>query len=439
MKRLLIIVLLVCLVVGTISAAGTTEAAEGGKKVVRMWTFLNPEGATSGRNLALKKIIENFEAQHPDIDIVVEPQQWDVMTNKFFAAHQAGDAPDIMWVISYDLGSAIEQGMLADLESLFLDDWTAEEIEDIDDSFFRWGETNGKHYQITHSRNYFALIYRKDLIEKFNIEFPFKSWDAMIQAAQKMTGVDETTGIMRYGLGQSFGLGKVDPPIFTYDALTHQEDIFNADGTANWTTPQMVNAVSRMSDMVKKYKITPEEAVNFDIEDVYQDFMAGKYAMMTGASVRIPALRNGANFDPNSIEIIHYPGDGTEPFGTGLFSGWAVSVWSKSKVIDEAGMFLEYMMSPEADRLWVLDGGQVPIRKSTITSMKDFFEKPENEYLKITAEGFAKYCYATPTAFPIPSWREDLNAVAQDVIYNNTAPKVALEKMQREFNTRVGK
>ena len=84
--------------------------------------------------------------------------------------------------------------------------------------------------------------------------------------------------------------------------------------------------------------------------------MAGKYAMITGASVRIPALRQGANFDPQSIEIIHYPGDGSSPFGRGLFSGWAVSVWSKSKVIDEAGMFLEYMMSPEADKLWVLYG-----------------------------------------------------------------------------------
>ena len=201
------------------------------------------------------------------------------MTNKFFAAHQAGNAPDVMWVISYDLGSAIEQGMLADLESLFLNNWSAQEIQDIDDSFFRWGETNGKHYQITHSRNYFALIYRKDLIDKFNIQFPFKSWDAMVKAAQKMTGIDQTTGIMRYGLGQSFGLGKVDPPIFTYDALTHQEDIFNADGTANWTTPQMVSAVSRMSDMVKKFKVTPEEAVNFDIEDVYQDFIAYLPAM----------------------------------------------------------------------------------------------------------------------------------------------------------------
>ncbi len=440
MKKLLLMLLIIGFALSSISGAGSAETSSvGEKKVVRMWTFLNPEGAESGRNLALKKIIEQFEAENPNIDVVVEPQQWDVMTNKFFAAHQAGNAPDIMWVISYDLGTAIEQGMLADLESLFLDDWTEEEVSDINDSFFRWGETDGKHYQITFSRNYFSLIYREDLIKKYNIDFPFKTWDEMIQAAVKMTGVDEETGIMRYGLGQSFGLGKVDPPIFTYDALTHQPDIFNPDGTADWTTKEMENAVARMSDMVKKYKITPESAVNFDIEDVYQDFMAGKYAMMTGASVRIPALRAGANFDPESIELIHYPGDGTADFGQGLFSGWAVSVWSKSKVIDEAGKFLEYMMSPEADKLWVLDGGQVPIRKSTIPALGDFFDKPENEYLKITAEGFTNYCYATPTAFPIPGWREDLNAVAQDVIYNNTPPLEALKKVEKEFNTRVGK
>jgi multiple sugar transport system substrate-binding protein len=194
-----------------------------------------------------------------------------------------------------------------------------------------------------------------------------------------------------------------------------------------------------MSDMVKKYKITPESAVNMNIEDVYQDFMAGKYAMITGASVRVPALRQGANFDKSSIEIIHYPGDGSTKFGKGLFSGWAVGVWSKSKVLPEAGKFLEYMSGPEADKLWVLDGGQVPMRKSTIAALGDFFNKPENEFLKITADGFTNYCYATPTAFPIPSWREDLNAAAQDVVYNNTDPAAALQKVQKDFNARVGK
>jgi len=440
MKKLLVLAVILAVSVSLFGAGASEEEKE--VKTVRMWTFLNPEGATSGRNLALKKIIENFEAENPDIDIVVEPQQWDIMTDQFFAAHQAGNAPDIQWVISYDLGSAIEQGTLQDLQSLFLDDWSEEEVADIDDAFFRWGETDGKNYQITFSRNYFSLIYRKDLLEKAGISLPFKSWDDFVQACVKLNGVDENTGIKRYGLGQAFGLGKVDPPIFLYDALTHQdEDIFHADGRANWTTPEMVEALSRMSDMIKKYQITPEGAVSYDIEDVYQDFMAGRYAIITGASVRIPQLREGANFDPSTIELIHYPGpeDGSAKYGQGMFSGWAVGVWADSKVKDAAGKFLEYMVSPEADKLWVLDGGQVPMRKSTITSMPDFFDDPANTYLKTTAEGFANYCYVTPTDFNISGWREDLNRAAQEVIMNDVSPRNALQKVQNDFNSRYGR
>ena len=53
-------------------SAAATEVKEQAVKTVRMWTFLNPEGATSGRNLALKKIIDQFEAENPGIDVVVE-------------------------------------------------------------------------------------------------------------------------------------------------------------------------------------------------------------------------------------------------------------------------------------------------------------------------------------------------------------------------------
>lgn len=437
MKKVLLLMVVLSLAF-TLYGAGRAGAEED-VKVVRMWTFLNPEGATSGRNLALRKIIDNFEAENPGIRISVEPQQWDIMTSQFFAAHQAGNAPDIQWVISYDLGSAIEQGTLQDLQSLFLDEWTDEEIDDIDDAFFRWGETDGKNYQITFSRNYFSLIYRTDLFEKHNISLPLKNWDELVEAAEKLNGIDQTTGIRRYGLGQAYGLGKIDPPIFVYDALTHQEDIFHRDGRANWTTPQMVRALQRMSDMVHVSQITPEAAVTYDIEDVYQDFMAGRYAMMTGASVRIPQLRDGANFDPDTIELMHYPGDGSGDFGQGMFSGWAVGVWSGSAVKEEAGKFLEYMMSPEADELWVLDGGQVPIRKSTITSLSSFFDDPANEYLKTTADGFSNYCYVTPTDFTISGWREDMNQAAQEVIMNRVDPLAALERIQRDFNNRYSR
>jgi multiple sugar transport system substrate-binding protein len=403
MKRLVTLLVVLCLALPLF--AGQNEADDSGAEgtTITMWTFLNPEGATSGRNLALSNIISNYEADNPNISIQVEPQQWDLMTSKFLAAHEAGNAPDIIWVISYEIGNAVRLGALEPFENLFLDDWTDAEIADIADSFWDWGAEPDRHYQITFSRNYFGLMYRQDLMDEYNIATPFQSWDDLIAAAQTLTGEDEEIGIQRYGLGQAFGTGKVDPPVFTYMALDRQGDLFTEDGRAMFATPAVEESLEMMIDMVTEYGITPDTAVSYDQEQVFQDFIAGRYAMIVGAGVRVPSLRGQAsNFPGDSIRLGFYPdasGDGSP--SPGGISGWAVGVWSGSPVKEEAGQFLEYMASPEADELWVLEGGQVPMRASTIESLSDFFSQPENEYLKIMAEGFAEHSWATPAEFPI--------------------------------------
>lgn len=163
------------------SAAPSSGGAStvDGEQVVRMWTFLDPE-ADNGRSKALKQMIETFESENPGIKIVVETQDWEQMTPKFFAAHAAGNAPDIIWCIMDEMGAALDLGALEPLENLFLKDWTEEEIADIDDSFFNFGVRDGKHYQITHSRNYMAMYYRADLFEEKGLEVP-KTWDEFIE------------------------------------------------------------------------------------------------------------------------------------------------------------------------------------------------------------------------------------------------------------------
>ena len=437
MKRLLILLLGIALA-ASVFAGGQKGEGPAKAKEVRMWTFLNPAGENpTGRNLALKKIIENFEDQNPNVKITVEPQQWDIMTSKFLAAHQAGTAPDIQWVISYELGTAIKLGALQDFESMFLNEWSNDEVADIDDSFFQWGITDGKHYQVTHSRNYFCPIIRQDLFDEYGLSSDIKSWSALISAAKKFNGTDANTGIQRWGMGQAFGTGKVDPPLFIYAMLDRQDSLFTPDGKANWANRVGAESLQGMVDMITKHKITPETAVSYDQEEVFQDFTAGKYGMISGAAVRVPTLRREAKaFDPLSIQLILWPSWSGNDYARGLFSGWAVGVWSKSKVMAEAADFLQFMMNEESDKLWVLDVGQVPVRKSTITALGSFFADPENAYLAKMAEGFAKYCWVTPTDVTISGWREDLNKAAQDVVVNGTDPLEALKKVAKDFDDR---
>lgn len=150
----------------------TAESGQtDGEQVVRMWTFLDP-AAADGRGKALGEIIQNFETENPNIKIVVEPQDWEQMTPKFFAAHAAGNAPDIIWCIMDEMGAALDLGALEPLENLFLKDWSEEEIADIDDSFFNFGTRDGLHYQITHSRNYMAFYTVQTFLRKKDYPFP---------------------------------------------------------------------------------------------------------------------------------------------------------------------------------------------------------------------------------------------------------------------------
>lgn len=405
------------------------------KTTIRMWTFLNPAG-TSGREVALREIISRFERDNPDIKVVVEPQQWDMMTAKFFAAHKVGNAPDVIWVAPAELGAAIELGALADFESLFLKNWSADEIADIDDVFWHWGETDGKHYQITLSRNYIALIYREDLLREKGIKTPFKTWDELIDAAKKLTEVDPKTGIERWGLGQAFGTEKVDPPLLVPALLSTQGNLFTKDGEANWSTEAGIGAMNLLIDMVKTHRITPEGAVGYSVEDMYQDFCAGKYAMISAAAVRVPNLREQASFDGSTIQMMHWPNWSDSDYSPGVALGWAVGVWSKSKNKEAAGKFVEHLFSGESDELWVTKGGQAPVRKSTLESARGFFDDPANSYLKVMSEGFAKYGWLEPWTYRVSGWAMDLNNAIQSILVKGVGVTDALKQAENEFNSR---
>lgn len=414
---------------------GGTKAA-GEMQEIRMWTFLNPEG-TSGREVALKQIITNFEQDNPDVKVVVEPQTWDVMTGKFFAADKAGNAPDVMWVLQDELGAAIDQGTLEPFENLFLKDWTPEDIADVDDAFWSMGAKDGKHYQAALSRNYFGIIYRADLFEKKGIELP-KTWDQLIEAGKQMTETDEETGIQRYGLGLALSSDKADAQISAGALLNLQGTLFKEDGTANWNNEAGQKAMSLELDMIQKHGITPETAVTATPDDLYKDFCSGKYAMIMGAGVRMAKLQEEATFDPEAVQMMLLPGFEEGKASPTPIAGWSVGVWSGSKNKEAAGKLVEYMINPESDKLWVTVGGQVPVRKSTVESEAEFFAQEKNAYLAVMADGFANAGWAQPTDFGITGWRVDLNTVAQDVLANGMSLEEALAKAEQTFNDRNG-
>ncbi|MFC5702645.1 ABC transporter substrate-binding protein [Cohnella faecalis] len=445
--KVLLLVLVCCLCVSLAAcqskentnneASGTSGKQPSEKTTIKMWTFLDPNG-TSAREVALKQIITNFERDNPNVKVAVEPQVWDTLGTKFLAANQTGNAPDVIWTSMDDFGTALKQNALVDFESLFLNSWTPEDIKDIDDAYWAFGNKDGKHYQVTLSRNYIGILYREDLLAEKGIKVPFKTWDELIDAAVKLTEKDAATGIQRYGFGQAFSPESPDPQVFPPSLIQSQGDMFTEGGKANWSTDAGVTAMNRQLDMVTKYKVTPDSAISSSVEDVYNEFKAGRYAMMIGAGVRIPTLQKESTFDGSKIQMTYFPSEDGSTFSPSVINGWNVGVWSGSKNKEAAGKFVEHMINAESDEIWMTVGGQVPVRKSTVQKNADFLSKPDKTYLSVMAEGFAKYGYAQPWEFPVSGWRADLNKIAQDILVKGKDVKAALQAAEKEFNERAG-
>lgn len=414
----------------------STELKEG--ITLRMWTFLDPS-KTSGREKALKQILDGFEKEYK-IKVIVEPQVWDVMTSKFFAANNAGNAPDIQWVNMDDMGTAIKQKTLVPFEDLFMKDWTPEQLADVEGSFWDYGSVDGKHYQMGFSRNYIGIIYREDILKEAGYTVPFKNWDEFREAAKKLTvEKDSITGIKRYGFGAGLSLDKCDPWFISNMLLAEKGSLFGADGKAAWANDTGVKAVNLFTDMMNADKSIPESVVTQSPEDIYKDFSSGKYAMINGGSVRIEKLQGDCVFDPNTIQIMPFPSYEDGKASPAAITGWSVGVWSGSKYKQEAGKFVEYMFSPKSDKLWVEEGGQVPMNKSTLELSKDFLSNPAKRYLTDTANCLQNAAWVQPTDFTLTGWRSDFCQAMQDITTKKVEPMKALQDAEKAFNERNGR
>jgi multiple sugar transport system substrate-binding protein len=402
---------------------------------LRMWTFLDPT-KTSGRETALKQIVEGYQAK-TGITVTVEPQAWDTLTAKFLAAHSAGNAPDLIWVNSEDMGGALKANALEPFENLFMKDWTDAEKKDVQDRFWEYGAKDGKHYQMSFSRNYVAILYRKDLLKAAGFSVPLKNWDEFRAAAKAMTvQKDEITGLKRYGFGTPMTVDKSNPIIISNMLLAEYGTMFNADGTANWANETGVKAVELMRDMMRIDGSIPETALTTNIDDLCTDFAAGKYAMITGPSVRIEKAQSECVFDPATIGIMAYPSFEEGKPSPAAITGWCVGVWSGGKNKEEAGDFLEYMFQPPQDKLWVEIGGQVPMCQSTLQLCADFLKDPNKQFVVDSAWCLTNAAWANPTEYTVTAWRDDQAQVMQDVLVNNKAPLQALKDAEIQFNQR---
>jgi len=418
----------VCLVAAYVLLAQSAQA----DTTLRIWSFLDPAGQ-SGREKVLKKLIEGFEAQNPGVKIRVEPQAWQQLADKFLTAHSLKTAPDVMWVRHTRLLEIIQSGALANLDDLFVKKWSPEEQADFKGAMWDYGAKPGAHYQIMHHRFITGTFYRTDLFKAAGIDpKSLTTWDKFIAAAQKLTEKDASGNVVRWGYLQAYPTDGANLPVMGNVLLDEQGNLFDAKGGANWATPVGLKGMNLQLDFIRKHGISPETAISMNDDDMYDQFNAGRAAMIHGGVARLPAAQ--AKLGRENVGFLRTPSFTEGRYSPGEMGGWAIAVWSGSPNLALAGKWLEYISSPAADELWVKEAGMIPVRQSTITKSPEFFAKPENAYL-VTAFEEMKSGWIQPEG-AVGGFQDDLDRAAQEIFVNRADPMAALKKTQDAYNKR---
>jgi len=99
-------------------------------------------------------------------------------------------------------------------------------------------------------------------------------------------------------------------------------------------------------------------------------------------------------------------------------------------------VFLEYLVSPEADKLWCTEAQQIPVLNSTLESCAEFIDTPDNEFMITTSDIYANSALVFSGSYPITGFALDLqNAMIYAYSDGYTVPE-ALEQAAKDFTDR---
>ena len=422
---------------GLLAASLMSGAAAHAQTTVTMWTFLDVN-AEGGRNVALKQMIEDFEAANPEIKINVEPQVWSTLAEKFVLGSNAGNAPDIGWVNSENLGFIMNSDSGADLKALVLDKWSEEQHQDflLGSSFS--AVTDGDAVRaMPLMPSTWVLMYRKDLFEEAGLTAAdITTWDGVTEAAKKLTADTNNDGqndVWGVGLGLSQERYSVTPAFLA--TVDGNGRIFDDNCAAQFDNDAGRLAVGMQVDWIIKDNVTPREALAMSSDDAIDQFAAGRYAMMIVANSRYEQIqRTAAGWDGSLLGIAPVPGVTDDEPGPALLVGWWAVQWAGSPNSEAAAKFISYMSGVEGAMLWNVPGEQIPTYRS-IAERPEMAE-PVREGLRATAEIVAANGELMPGKCNWGRTQADFNLATQQVVLGQASLDDALRQAEHSTNDR---
>ncbi|MFE6386850.1 ABC transporter substrate-binding protein [Nocardiopsis dassonvillei] len=328
----------------TVLLASACSGSDDGTVELRFsWWGSNERQAT------MLQVIENFEADNPDIRITAETTDWSAYWDRLATTTAANDSPDVLMQEERYLREYADRGALLDLsEAEGLD------LSLIDPLVAESGQLDGQTFGAASGVNAYSIHADPEAFAAAGVEMPDDdswTWADYVEIAGQ---ISEGTGGEIAG-AQSMSYNEAGFQVF---ARQHGEALYNEDGSLGFSQETLEAWYEITQDLLENGG-QPSAARSVEIQagGIDQSVVAtGEGAM---AHFWSNQLGNVVEASGREIQLLRYPGE-TEFDRTGLFFKPAMfySISAGSEHPAEAARFVDYMLNdPAASELLLADLG----------------------------------------------------------------------------------
>lgn len=418
--KVICVVLVIFIVLAGCSSSASDQNGQDDSKTITFW---HPYGSENGDGIKL--VVEEFEKQHPDIN--VDAVYIGDTDEKLLTAVAGGNPPDVVYFDRFKIASWASEGSLEDLTEL------TEGGKVSEDKYypFAWEESSydGKLYGIPATTDSRMVFYNKDQFVEVGLdpENPPKTIEELEDAAKKLTIKDgkrfERIGFIPwYGQGTFYGWG-----------WTFGGSFFDKDGNlATATDPKNVEAMEWLTDYAKKYNV--EDISGFTDSQgssTLDPFLTGQISMKFDKSADVESIKK---YKPDlNYGVFPLPTPTGEDHTT-WSGGYSVVVPKGAEITDETKEFLEFWGGEEAQKIYNETYGSFAVIDSVNDEIGYKDDPVYKEFIDMLPESHSR-----PVMPEGSLYSNELATALENSIRGIGTPEENLEKVEKKVNKALNK
>ena len=327
----------------------STVYAQGNKARISFLSWPDPGGG-------FEEVVADFKRENPgiDVEIIKGPTSTDLRQDMYVTSFLAGEPTydmvlmDIIWVPQF-----AHQGWLLPLDEWFDKEAMKEFLPgDVEGSIY-----NGRLYRIPLQSDAGMLYYRRDLLEEAGLAPP-ETWEEFLEAAKRLENPPIRWGFVFQGKQYERLVCNFLEFIWSFGG-----GVFNERGQLALDSPQNVEALAFMCDLIHVQKVTPPGVTTYEEEECRHIFQEGNavfcrnwpYQWTLAQGKRSP-VRGKIGIAP----LPHKKGQSSHA----TLGGWGFGISRFTRKKDACVRFIRYITGPGAQRKLHLRSGVVPTRRS---------------------------------------------------------------------------